>query len=32
MPLAILTSDDVSAATGPLAPRSGLFVMSHPHP
>ena len=32
MPLVILTSDDASAATGPLAPRSGLFVMRHPHP
>jgi hypothetical protein len=32
MPLVILTSDGASAATGPLAPRSGLFVMRHPHP
>lgn len=32
MPLVILTSDDASAAAGPLAPRSGLFVMPHPHP
>lgn len=32
MPLVILTSDDSSAATGTLAPRSGLFVMRHPHP
>lgn len=32
MPLVILTSEGASAATGPLAPRSGLFVMRHPHP
>jgi hypothetical protein len=31
MPLVILTSDEGSAATGPLAPRSGIFVMRHPH-